>query len=282
MAFYLGLTPRQVQSGDQDPERRIHKAGDRALRYLLGALLSSPDVFNPGLGKNLSANDLPHQLRFSAEYQTPRARKGLPVIGNPVVSYALGGWGLGVYAQYQSAPILGRPAAGSAQPISDWLGRGPGGAQLIAGMSPYAVNWTDLSGKVHPEPLDINCHCYDPTKTDVLNPLAWAPVPNGQWAADQSSIRYYRGIRQPNESANLSRNFRFKERYSLQIRLEVNNVFNRLRLPQPSSGGANFSAVPTSAGGLYTGGFGTFGNLQTGAAAPAPARSGLLVARFQF
>jgi transposase len=33
VAFYLGLTPRQVQSGDQDPERRIHKAG--ALRYLL-------------------------------------------------------------------------------------------------------------------------------------------------------------------------------------------------------------------------------------------------------
>ena len=31
-----------------------------------------------------------------------------------------------------------------------------------------------------------------------------------------------------------------------------------------------------------TGGFGTFGNLQTAAAAPAPARSGLLVARFQF
>ncbi len=35
VAFYLGLTPRQTQSGDQDPERRIHKAGDRALRSLL-------------------------------------------------------------------------------------------------------------------------------------------------------------------------------------------------------------------------------------------------------
>jgi transposase len=35
VAFYLGLTPRQVQSGDQDPERHIHKAGDQALRYLL-------------------------------------------------------------------------------------------------------------------------------------------------------------------------------------------------------------------------------------------------------
>lgn len=35
VAFYLGLTPRQTQSGEQDPERRIHKAGDRALRHLL-------------------------------------------------------------------------------------------------------------------------------------------------------------------------------------------------------------------------------------------------------
>jgi hypothetical protein len=250
-------------------------------------LMSSPDIFNRALGKNLSLNDLPQQLRFSAEYQTPRPRKGMPVIGNPIVSYVLGGWGVGVYMQYQSAPLLGRPLAGAAQPISDWLGRGPGGAQLAVGpdgqpMSPYAVNWTDLNGKVHPEPLDINCHCYDPTKTQVLNPLAWVAVPNGQWANDESSIRYFRGIRRPQENANLSRNFRFKERYTLQVRLEMNNVFNRLALPQPSSGLTNFGAVPTSAGGQFTGGFGTFGNLQTGAAAPGPARSGLFVARFQF
>ena len=250
-------------------------------------LMSSPDIFNRNLGKNISANDLPQQLRFSAEYQTPRAHKGMPVIGNSVVSYVLGGWGLGVYAQYQSAPLLGRPAAGSLQPISDWLGRGPGGAQLKIGpdgkpMSPYAVNWTDLSGKVHAEPLDINCHCYDPTKTIVLNPNAWVAVPDGQWAADQSSIRYFRGIRQPQESANLSRNFRFKERYSLQVRIEMNNIFNRKLLPQPSVTGLNFSAAPTAVNGLYTGGFGTFGNLPTGGAVPGAPRSGLFVARFQF
>jgi hypothetical protein len=250
-------------------------------------LMSSPDVFNRALGKNLSASDLPHQLRFSAEYQTPRVHKGIPVIGNPIVSYVLSGWGLGIYAQYQSAPLLGRPAAGSAQPISDWLGRGPGGAQLKIGpdgkpMNPYAVNWVDLDGKVHAEPLDINCHCYDPTRTVVLNPAAWQAVPDGQWAADQSSIRYFRGIRQPRESANLSRNFRFKERYSLQVRIEMNNIFNRVLLPQPTAALANFAANPTSAGGQYTGGFGTFGNLQTGNAVPGAARSGLFVARFQF
>jgi hypothetical protein len=250
-------------------------------------LMSSPDVFNPGLGKNISLNDLPQQLRFSLEYQTPRPHKGMFIIGNPVVSYVLGGWGVGAYAQYQSAPLLGRPAAGSLQPISDWLGRGPGGAQLKIGpdgkpMSPYAVNWTDLSGNVHTEPLDINCGCYDPTKTQVLNPNAWVAVPDGQWAADQSSIRYFRGIRAPQESANLSRNFRFKEHYTLQIRIEMNNIFNRLILPQPSAAAANFSASPTAANGLYTGGFGTFGNLSTGAAVPGAPRSGLFVARFQF
>ena len=46
-------------------------------------------------------------------------------------------------------------------------------------MNPYAVNWTDLNGNVHPEPLDINCGCYDPTKTQVLNPNAWVAVPDG-------------------------------------------------------------------------------------------------------
>jgi hypothetical protein len=245
-------------------------------------LMSSPDVFNRGLGKNLSANDLPHQLRFSAEYQTPRAHRGTPVVGNPVVAYLLGDWGIGIYAQYQSAPLLGRPAAGSAQPISDWLGRGPGGAQLKPGTSLYATNWVDLNGTVHTEPLDINCHCYDPTRTVVLNPQAWQAVPDGQWAADQSSIRYYRGIRIPRESANLSRNFRFKERYTLQVRIEMNNIFNRTLLPQPTSTAANFAANPTAAGGQYTGGFGTFGNLQTGAAVPGAPRSGLFVARIQF
>jgi hypothetical protein len=245
-------------------------------------------VFNRQMGKNLSATDLPHQFRLSAEYQVPRFRATTPVVGNRTVSYLLSGWGLGVYMQYQSAPLLVRPLHGSQLPISDWLGRGPGSAQLKLGpdgkpVSPYAVNWVDYSGQVHPEPLDINCTCYDPAKTIVLNPAAWASVPNGQWADDLSDIRYYRGIRRPQESANLSRNFRFKEgRMTLQIRVEMNNVFNRMLLPQPFSGGQNFAANPTASGGLYIGGFGTFGNLTGGAAAMGAQRSGLLIGRFQF
>jgi hypothetical protein len=109
-------------------------------------------------------------------------------------------------------------------------------------------------------------------------------VPNGQWANDFSNIRYYRGIRRPQESANLSRNFKFGAdgRFRLQLRLEVNNVFNRMLLPQPTSTASNFAANPTAVNGLYTGGFGTYGNLTTGASAPGAARSGLLIGRLTF
>ena len=53
-------------------------------------------------------------------------------------------------------------------------------------MSPWSVNWTDYSGNHHTTPLDINCHCFDPTTTQVLNPAAFTNVPNGQFAANQS------------------------------------------------------------------------------------------------
>jgi hypothetical protein len=115
----------------------------------------------------------------------------------------------------------------------------------------------------------------------VLNPAAWTSIPNGQWGADQSTIRYFRGIRAPSENFNFSRNFRFKERVQLNLRVEFTNVFNRTRLPQPAGG--NFTAAPTvfTSGanvGLYSGGFGTI-NPTNGTAG---ARAGTLVGRITF
>ena len=127
---------------------------------------------------------------------------------------------------------MGLPTSSGSAPISDFLGYGPGPAQLIPGMSPWSVNWTDYSGKVHhTTPLDINCHCFNPTTTQVLNPAAFTNVPNGQFAANQASIRSFRGPRIPSENANFSRNFRVKERYNLQVRAEFTNIFNRMVWP---------------------------------------------------
>jgi len=252
-------------------------------------LMSSPDVFNRSLGKNLSGNDLPHQFRFTAQYQVPvLEHSGVPFLSNKIASYALSDWGLGAALSYQSAPLLGRPSSNGTTPISQFLGRGPGSATLKKDangdqMNPWSIDWTDLSGTHHTDPLDINCHCFDPTKTDVFNPTVWENIPNGQWGAEQSSYRFFRGVRIPQESLNFSRNFRFKERVTLNVRVEFTNIFNRLQMPNPSTAG-NFATVPTKTNDAqgnflrYSGGFGTF-SVVSGTSGQ---RTGTYVARITF
>ncbi len=244
-------------------------------------LTSTPDPFNRDLGKNLGPFDLPHQFRLAAQYEVPRIHSELPVLKSKAVSYALSGWNMGWALNYQSAGLVGLPTSAGSTPISNFLGYGPGPAQLIPGMSPWSVDWTDYSGTHHTDPLNINCHCFDPTKTVVLNPAAFTNVPNGQFAANEASLRYFRGQRQPGENANFGRTFRIKERASLNVRVEFTNVFNRTQLPAITLG--NFSAAATkfTSGpntGLYSGGYGTINPT----AGTLNQRTGLLVARFSF
>jgi hypothetical protein len=189
--------------------------------------------------------------------------------------------------QYQSATILGRPSNQGTIPISNFLGRGPGSAQLKKDadgnyMNPWSVNWVDYDGKQRTDPIDVNCHCYDPTKNQVLNPLAWEDIPNGTWGAQQNSLRFFRGIRYPSENFNLSRNFRIKEGIVFHIRAEFTNIFNRMQIPQPTAGG-NYTATPTKFttginNGLYSGGFGTIVPVNgTGGS-----RTGTFIARLTF
>jgi len=255
-----------------------------------------PDVFNRQLAKNLGAFDLPHQLRITVQYQVPQLEhSGVPFLSNKIASYALSDWGLGAALNYQSAPLVGRPSSNGSTPISQFLGRGPGSAQLKKDangnyMSPWSVDWTDNSGTHRTDPIDVNCHCFDPIKTIVLNPLAWENVPNGQWGADQGSYRFFRGVRLPSESLNFSRNFRFKERVTLNVRVEFNNVFNRLQLPGPTATG-NFTSAPTQVkdaqGNLirYSGGFGTLsggGGTTNVFSGTLGQRTGTYVARITF
>ncbi len=251
------------------------------------ALIGSPDPFNRSLGKTLSPYDIPHQLRVSAQYEVPRFSSG--IFKNKVLSYIVSGWGTGWYLNYQSASLVGLPTSSGASPLSNFLGYGPGPAQLIPGMSPWSVDWYDNSGTHHTDPLNINCHCFDVTKTQVLNPAAFTNVPDGQFAANESSIRSFRGFRYPSENANFSRNFRIKERYVLQIRAEFTNIFNRVQYAVATGQTnainlGNFATAPTTftSGpnkGLYSGGFGTITPETIGAVNP---RAGTIVARFTF
>ncbi len=258
-------------------------------------LMGAIDPYNRINGKNLSGNDLPHNLRLTVQYQVPELRNsGIAFVSNPVASYILSGWGLGAYLNYQSGAAMRSPVSNGTTPISQFLGYGPGSAQLkrdASGryMNPYSVDWTDNNGTHHTDPLDIDCHCFDPTKTVVLNPAAWENIPNGQFAADQSNLRFLRASRQPDENLNFSRNFRFKERVTLNVRVEFNNILNRLRLPTPitvagpGQAAINFASAPTkftsgSNAGLYSGGFGTM-NVLSGTSSQ---RTGTFVGRITF
>ncbi len=251
-------------------------------------IMGAVDPFNRANGKNLGAFDLPHQLRLTVQYQVPELRNsGMAFVSSPIASHILSGWGIGSYLNYQSGGIIGRPSSNGTVPISQFLGYGPGSAQLKTDgkgsfMSPWSVDWTDYAGTHHTDPIDINCHCFDPTKTVVLNPNVWENIPNGQFGAQQDTLRFYRASRQPDENVNFSRNFRIKERVTLNVRVEFNNILNRMRLPTPITTG-NFASAPTkftsgSNAGLYSGGFGTM-NVLSGTSSQ---RTGTFVGRITF
>jgi len=254
----------------------------------------NPDVFTKSMGKDLVGANPPQILRISFEYRVPRYNGSLPVLGNKVVSYVLSDWAVSGALYYSSGAYLGRPQSGSTNAISRWLGRGTGSltenrSQLKRNadgslMSPWSVDWIDNSGTHRTDPLDINCHCFDPAKTIAINPDAWQVIPDATWTADTSTYAFFRAQRKPAESMNFQRNFRIKERYTFQVRIEFQNVFNRIQLPNPSM---NFSPINTAntyqkaPNGNYTAGFGTFGNLANGAQLGTP-RSGQLIGRFTF
>jgi hypothetical protein len=137
----------------------------------------------------------------------------------------------------------------------------------------------------HTDPIDINCHCFDPTQTIVFNPKAWASVPDGQWSNNLASIRDFRGFRAPTENFNFGRSFRIKEKITFNIRVEFANVLNRTVLPQPATAGfgVSYASAPTTFPtgvykGAYSGGFGVV-NPTSGTQGQ---RTGTIVGRITF
>jgi hypothetical protein len=131
----------------------------------------------------------------------------------------------------------------------------------------------------------LNCSCFDPGATFVLNPKAWSDPPDGQWGNGPAFYNDYRNRRAPDEEMSLGRMFRIREKMALQVRVEFFNVFNRLVYPALS--GNNPATTSTvGANGLTTGGFGYYNiaaaaNVQTGGIIPT-SRNGQIVARFEF
>jgi hypothetical protein len=140
-----------------------------------------------------------------------------------------------------------------------------------------------FANRVPGEPLftkDINCtSCYDPNKDFILNPKAWVDPPQGQFGTSAAYYSDYRYKRAPSENMSLGRTFPIAERASLNIRIELNNAFNRIRVPMPGGTAASNAGLTqrVDATGKPTAGFGYMN-----AASGSQGRTGQIVARIQF
>jgi hypothetical protein len=243
------------------------------------------DVFNKDLNKQISGFSLPQTLTISFSYTTPALKASSGAL--KAASWIVRDWTYTGVLRYQSGQILATPS--SSANLLDNLARGPSNNPAI-----WGGGWTFMN-RVPGQSLflvDPNSH-FDPTKQLVLNTAAWTEPPFGTFGASAPYFNDYRWQRQPAESMGFGRIFRIKERATIQLRAEFQNIFNRTFYSLPTGSGGTFTTFPTSRGntlsgtpGLLSAGFGyvnwvnggTFSNTGIG---PAP-RSGQVVARFQF
>jgi hypothetical protein len=226
------------------------------------------DVQNRGLFKSLSANSRPLISGLNINYTVPKLQT------NKALSWVLRDWQVGSFLQYASGLPFAPPVATTTPLLSN------------------TVFQTTFQYRVPGEPLftqDLNCHCYDPNTTFVLNPKAWANPAAGQFGG-ATYYNDYRQQRHPVENVSFGRLFRVKEHVTLNVRVEMTNVFNRANINNPTS--TNPAAAQTRLGGASdttgqtTAGFGFINNavvnqgtFATGGVQP---RAGQIVARLQF
>jgi hypothetical protein len=227
------------------------------------------DIFNRGTNKFLSGLDRPLVSNINITYTAPAA----PWAHNKILKYVLSDWTTGALLTYASGtPIL--------VPASTNL------------LSTETFQTSSFLNRVAGQPLflqDLNCHCFDPAKTLVLNAAAWASPAPGTWGTSAAYYNDYRAQRHPTENFNFGRTFKIRESMSLSIRAEFVNIFNRTVLPAPSSTAPLTPATcflsgtsgPTGAcnpGATVASGFGfeQTANLAVGQ------RTGQIVARFRF
>jgi hypothetical protein len=236
----------------------------------------TPDVQNRALAKGISSLDQPLVMRVGLTYT-------LPKWGPKAVSWAVRDWMVNAFAYYASGIPLAAPTTNTTGYASS----------LALGTINNLTFQTGQDQIRTGQPLylqDLNCHCFDPNNTFVLNPAAWTNPAPGQYGG-QTYYNDFRGQRRPVENFAFGRQFHLHERLTLNVRAEFTNIFNRTYANNPAVNGVGISPqtaptckLPTGgngacqAGAQIVSGFGAINNSTT----LYPPRTGQLVAQFQF
>jgi hypothetical protein len=238
----------------------------------------TPDVQNRGLAKAVALLDQPLVTRVGFTYTLPKFGS------NKILSNAVRDWFLNGFVYYASGiPLLAPSASGNTT--------GYPSALASATINNLTFQATPNEVRVSGQPLylkDLNCHCFDPNTTILLNPAAWTNPAPGQFGG-QYYYGDFRGERRPVENFAFGRHFPIiGEKLSLNIRAEFQNIFNRTYLNNPSTSAPQTAPVcklPSGAnGGCSQPGLQVvsgFGSINTSTLL-YQSRTGQLVAQFQF
>jgi hypothetical protein len=229
--------------------------------------------------KTISGLSIPHRVVIAANYLTPTWNT------NKFVSLALRDWRLGAIFTYQNGQPIMAPRAISST--------GQGLENLLKLCAPMGVfggcngsTWNGSSpasyaSRVAGEDLFLvdPSSSFDPFANFLLNPQAWVSPPDGQYGPGSPYYNDYRYRRRPSENMSLARLFPIREGMSLQIRIELMNVFNRVQIPNPAVefNSNNASQGQTFINGKPAYGFGYINPIDAGGQ-----RTGQIVARFTF
>ena len=192
----------------------------------------TPDVQNRGLAKAISSLDQPLVTRVGFTYSLPKWGPKARVVRSPRLDVE------------RIRLLRQRDSAGSSRCQHHRLSGGPGfgtdqqshvpdGSVLSSGYGPAAVSER------------LNCHCFDPNTTFVLNPAAWANPAPGQYGGP-SYYPDFRGERRPVENFAFGRQFRIRERYDHECPGGVHQYIQSHLFEQPDAA----SASPQTAAGL--------------------------------
>jgi len=204
--------------------------------FVTGPAINNINYFESN--KTISGLSSPHRLVIAANYQIPVWQNT-----NRALSWILRDWTIGAFLQYQSGQPIKAPRATSSTPRHDVGSL----LKLCSNMSVFggcngASFWADpasFANRVEGEPLflvDPNSS-FDPFRTFMTNPAAWENPPDGQYSTAPGLYDDYRYRRVPQENLSLGRVFPIREGVRAQIRVELMNVFNRVRIPNPAATG---------------------------------------------
>jgi hypothetical protein len=209
--------------------------------------------------KSISLYDQPFLFNILATYTVPKLSQ------LKKAAYAVQDWQIGTALSYSSGlPI---PVPASTTSIANQVFQGA------------------LDNRVPGQPLylvpSLNCHCYDPSTTPVLNPAAWAAPAPGQFGVSAPFYSDFRYERHPAENINLGRTWRIREKMSFNLRVDFSNFLNRTYLNNVTATNPT-TPVTRNGAGLLTGGFGYISTAFASTSQLAQPRNGTIVARFIF